>query len=590
MNKKKMEKEIKIFSGKGNIEHSNSSIKNTLISAGSGLNREIENSPKNNNVETKVNKKKIRKEISLKEVRSPTKLKAFYFKNNLSPSKKTLSINGNVSKRNKKHSIAERSSFFERGSVIESSNSNRDSYEQGNEINNSEYYSNSQTKSSNISSVTEIEEDEKEERESSSQNRSSKSSSNTSEWTKKFKDKLFNKLKKIVKKVEQKKKSDYNYILSSIQDNDDEEVLNILTDNNFKKFYRNNDNLFEKDAFIDELVKYKKFELIKKIIIDPKYEFNNDYIFDCLLYCIYPNKGRKEIICNSFDSDFFNNPGFMSENIERFLTGKIKKIFYTIRDETMLEIIAGLVENNLYDNSDQKKIRIITWFLSLLGLDKPMETIIKDNEGSFSYKNKTEKALNFFVNSFNELKQRKDIIDYTKKYYLRIIEECLSIGLEDLAILIANLKKPYPELIDTYKVAAKYENMMYLKYIWEKSISYNKKIKKNNTDITKKLKMEKNLTNVSKNFANIDISEIINILIKNHKDNKYDRDFNNKIKKIFEWKNIEQQPLLLKSLFDNNCFEHICYSLKRWPDDEINKEEYFKKSIEYKQKELILFF
>lgn len=48
--------------------------------------------------------------------------------------------------------------------------------------------------------------------------------------------------------------------------------------------------------------------------------------------------------------------------------------------------------------------------------------------------------------------------------------------------------------------------------------------------------MEKNFSkNITKN-TNIDISEIINTLIKNHKDNKYDKDFNNKIKKIFEWK------------------------------------------------------
>ena len=588
MRPQKMEKEIKIFSGKGNADPS---IKNTLISVGSNLNKELEKkSSKNNNVDSltqKVNKKRIKKETSLKEIRSPTKLKSYYFKNNFSPKKNTLSINGNYSKNNKRPSIAERSSFFEQGSVIESSNSNNMSHLQGNE-GKSEYYSNSQTKSSNISSVNEIEEDEEKEGESSNENKTS--TSNNSEWSKKFKDKLFDKLKKIVKKVEKKKKNDYNYIISAIQDNDDEEVLNILTDNNFKKFYRNNDNLFEKDIFMDELVKYRKFELIKKITIDPLYEFNNDYIFDCLLYCIHPNKGKKEIICNSFDHDYFNNASNIGESVEKFLVGKIKKIFFTIKDDVMLEIISGLVENNLYDSTEQKKIRIITWFLALLGLDKALEIIIKENEGSFSHKNQTEKALNFFINSFNELKQKKDILTFSIKYYIKTIEDCLSIGLEDLAILIASLKKPYPELIETYKTAAKYESMMYLKFIWEKAISYNRKYKKKASDLSNKLKNEKNFSkNMTKN-TNIDISEVINILIKNHKDNKYDKDFNNKIKKIFEWKNIEQQPSLLKSLFDNNCFEHICFFLNQWPDDEINKEEYFKKSIEFKQKELILYY
>ena len=337
---------------------------------------------------------------------------------------------------------------------------------------------------------------------------------------------------------------------------------------------------------MDELIKYKKFELIKKLIIDPKYEFNNDYIFDCLIYCIHPNKSQKEIICLSFDYEYFNNTGNMGEYVEKFLQTKIKRTLMNIKEETILEIISGLVENNLYDNSEQKKIRIITWFLALLGLEKPLQIILKDNEGSLSYKNKTEKDLNFFVNSFDEIKGNKEIISFTKKFYLNAIEDCLCCGFEDLAILLSNLRKPFPDLIETYKEAAKYEKMMYLKFMWEKAIIYNKRIQKENLELdTKRIKR-----NVSKEFANIDINEIINILIKNHKDNKYDKDLNNKIKKIFEWKNIEQQPLLLKSLFDNNCFEHICYFLKQWPEDKINQEEYFKKSIEYKQKELILFY
>ncbi len=589
MNKNKMEREVKIFTGKGNI-------KNTLITVES-VNQEEESQSNNNNnkpenqnqnpfeYNIKVNKKRIKKETSLKQVRTPGNI--FYFKNNFSPKKNTPSINGNVSKKNiNRPSIAEKTSLFEKDSIIDSSNSNRYSYLPKNEPNNSEYNSqdiNSQTKSSNISNtVSEIEEDEKEDLEN--ENESSKQSTNNSEWSKKFKDKLFDKFKKMIKKIERKKKSDYNWIISSIQNGEDDEVLNILTDSNFKKFYRNNDNIFEKDVFMDELVKYKKFELIKKLTIDPKYEFNNDYIFDCLTYCIHPNKSQKEISL-SFDHEFFNNTGNLGEYVEKFLIRKIKRTFINIKDDTMIEIISGLIENNLYDNSDQKKVRIITWFLALLGLEKPLEIIIKYNENSISYKNPTEKTLNFYFNSFKEIKGKKDIISFTKKYYIKIIEDCLSCGLEDMSILLANLRKPYPELIDTYKEAAKYEDMMYLKFIWEKCINYNKRIQKDNTEIDSK-RIRRN----SKQIANIDINAIINILIKNHKDNKYDKDLNNKIKKIFEWKNIEQQPLLLKSLFDNNCFEHICYFLKQWPEDKINQEEYFKKSIEHKQKELILFY
>ena len=196
MNKNKMEREVKIFTGKGNI-------KNTLITVES-VNQEEESQSNNNNnkpenqnqnpfeYNIKVNKKRIKKETSLKQVRTPGNI--FYFKNNFSPKKNTPSINGNVSKKNiNRPSIAEKTSLFEKDSIIDSSNSNRYSYLPKNEPNNSEYNSqdiNSQTKSSNISNtVSEIEEDEKEDLEN--ENESSKQSTNNSEWSKKFKDKLF---------------------------------------------------------------------------------------------------------------------------------------------------------------------------------------------------------------------------------------------------------------------------------------------------------------------------------------------------------------------------------------------------------------
>ena len=46
----------------------------------------------------------------------------------------------------------------------------------------------------------------------------------------------------------------------------------------------------------------------------------------------------------------------------------------------MLEIIEGLVENHLYDDSSYKKLRIILWFMTLLGLNDSFTVIIKDNE------------------------------------------------------------------------------------------------------------------------------------------------------------------------------------------------------------------
>ena len=221
MNKKKMEKEIKIFSGKGDIKNSLISAGSNIIPEDSIINNKYDNlSQKQNPMEynIKVNKKRVKKEISLKQV-SSSKLNPFYFKNaNFSPKKNTPSIYGNLS-RNNHSSMAERSSFLEKDSGIDSSGSYKYSYVPGKEKNNSEYNS-SQSKSSYMSNtVSEIEEDEKENEE----NENNEGSTNNSEWSKRFKIQLFDKFRKIVKKVGKKKNNDYNWIISSIQDGDDED-------------------------------------------------------------------------------------------------------------------------------------------------------------------------------------------------------------------------------------------------------------------------------------------------------------------------------------------------------------------------------
>ena len=86
--KKRMEKELKIFSSKGNI-------KSTLISEGSALNKEdilrINKIDKNDqwDYNIKVNKKRIKKETSLKQPRPHAQLNIFFSKNsnNYSPKK-----------------------------------------------------------------------------------------------------------------------------------------------------------------------------------------------------------------------------------------------------------------------------------------------------------------------------------------------------------------------------------------------------------------------------------------------------------------------------------------------------------------------
>ena len=209
---------------------------------------------------------------------------------------------------------------------------------------------------SNFSRIEEVES-------SDSKNENSESDSCSHGWSRKFKNQVFERFKTMVKIINQKKKNDYNSIILAIQGNEDDKILHVLTDADFKYFYRNKDNLFEKDVFMDEMIKYKKFDLLKKVSQDPSYEFDKDYIFNCLFYCISPKlnedkkqklnktKTKKNIICYSFNYEFFNNTLNVSESLDRFLKMKPRKNFKNISDNTMLEIIAGLVENQKNKNN-----------------------------------------------------------------------------------------------------------------------------------------------------------------------------------------------------------------------------------------------
>ena len=542
-----------------------------------------------------------------------------------SSSSKSSQENNNIMK--KTSSSLVKSSEIESSKNSVSSNSNSNSNEEDESKSNSNKsekeseeklsYSNENNKENNDNNENnDFSRIEEEESSDNSQNQESNEiKDNNINWSKKFRNKIFERFKRMVRIINQKKKIDYNSIILAIQEDEDDKVYEVLIDEDFKNFYRNKDNLFEKDVFMDEMIKYKKFELLKKVSEDPSYEFDKDYIFNCLFFCINPkiydennknknsNKNQRNIICYSFNYDFFNNVNLGIDNsVDKYIRMKAKKSFKNINDITMLEIIEGLIENHLYDNSSYKKMRIILWFMTLLGLNDSFITILKQNEKLFYNSLKKEEKEDHDLISLSKILDEiinnkeidiKDFDSYTIKYYLKTIEDCLSCDLEDLAILLANLRKPYPELIASYKIAVKFENMMYLKFIWEKSISYNKKILKESEakiGLINRSKFRNSRNSIRNIMFNIDISEIINILIKNHKEDKYSDELNYKIRKIFEWNNIEQEVSLLKSLFDNNFFQHICFFLKHWPSDKINKEEYFKKAIEFKQKELILFY
>ena len=274
-----------------------------------------------------------------------------------SSSSKSSQENNNIMK--KTSSSLVKSSEIESSKNSVSSNSNSNSNEEDESKSNSNKsekeseeklsYSNENNKENNDNNENnDFSRIEEEESSDNSQNQESNEiKDNNINWSKKFRNKIFERFKRMVRIINQKKKIDYNSIILAIQEDEDDKVYEVLIDEDFKNFYRNKDNLFEKDVFMDEMIKYKKFELLKKVSEDPSYEFDKDYVFNCLFFCINPkiydennknknsNKNQRNIICYSFNYDFFNNVNLGIDNsVDKYIRMKAKKSFKNINDIT----------------------------------------------------------------------------------------------------------------------------------------------------------------------------------------------------------------------------------------------------------------
>ena len=268
------------------------------------LNNNFLNKESNRNFKLK-SERGLRKERSFNDKNSISILSRAKSKANFTNRKRGKSFIGSSSSKSSQENnniMKKTSSSLVKSSEIESSknsvtsNSNSNSNEEDESKSNSNKsekeseeklsYSNENNKENNDNNENnDFSRIEEEESSDNSQNQESNEiKDNNINWSKKFRNKIFERFKRMVRIINQKKKIDYNSIILAIQEDEDDKVYEVLIDEDFKNFYRNKDNLFEKDVFMDEMIKYKKFELLKKVSEDPSYEFDKDYIFNCLFF------------------------------------------------------------------------------------------------------------------------------------------------------------------------------------------------------------------------------------------------------------------------------------------------------------------
>ncbi len=399
-------------------------------------------------------------------------------------------------------------------------------------------------------------------------------STNSIFWKKETINKVWNTLREVKIRVQEKKEFDYNLIIEGIANGDLDEVYETLISEEFKKFYRNRDNLFPQDVFMDFLVENGYFDLLIKMLEDPVYVFDKDYIFKCIQHIIEPeNKDQimdklmfdQNILLNSNNNNNMNNEtssrsrgsSYRTYSKRGSILSRKKTSLAGLSDAKIGEIMHNIITYKLYDQKNEDKLKIIAWAFAQYGFYEQFIDLITDNNSCFTDE----------LNQFNNFNSNEDIANFAadKIQYQNTLEYCLRCGYEDLAIFISEVNTGvFKESVDLPLIAAETENMKFLKYLWEKDTRKKSSFfEKREISRHSRFLSIFDIRNVF--HPNFSINSIIKILIENDNNLNHKNKSNININQILTWKDIEKDKSFLQTLFQYECYEQICILIGKWP-------------------------
>ena len=408
--------------------------------------------------------------------------------------------------------------------------------------------------------------------------------SNTIFWDKQTINYVWTKLKQVKKKVKERTKNDYERVITAIKNGEEDYVLKILGDERFKQFYRNKDALYPSDIFLEEMVENCQFNLLLKIIKDPCYQFKEDFIFNFLY------RGLNKTNLDFEKGELVHNKNSNKYNLLRHINNEIEL-------PKKFVILENIVKSKLYPKKPEK-IKIIAWYLANFRYYTIFKQLILDNTGVFSSE----------ITQFNSFHSNDSILSFGNdlEQFLKTIECCLKMDFEKLAIVFLDGNKSIrnSDLINTIAVAAQTESMEFLKYVWERKVSEDnnisfsirtrklssRKLYNNKSTISSPNKINREVTDHKTFKANFAINNVLKILMNKAKDPDSLARINSKLSKMIFWKDIQNDPTLINSLFQYNCFEQISLLTSILPEDLFSKPDYFRTVIYKKVPELIVYF
>ena len=410
---------------------------------------------------------------------------------------------------------------------------------------------------------------------------------------------VWNKLKYIKKKVYLKKEDDYLKITNAIIENKDDYVIKMLTNESFKKFYRNKDELYPKNVFFDIMIENLKFELIIKVAKDEAYQFDYEFIFEYIKNMLSKKKADKMSISkkiNDFHEIPFDKEISNQKYQKDYYENSPSQLFYKSKS-----ILTNLIRYDLYPQNNSQKVKILAWFFAFFEYTEIFHLLVSKKENADTF--------TFEKNIFNFFQSSEDIMNYSKdsSIFKEILKYCLESQLEYLAYIFCEFN-PHSDITGLSIIAAETSNLQFLKYLWERNNKTKLHVQKLNfptkNDINRfsfgnQSFVHSKITDINKILQynngdflpNFSINSVIKTICKNYADKaSKPKEINSSLSKLLYWKNIEKDSTFIDSLFQYNCFEQISTLVYMWPGEFFLKPEYFRAVILKKEIELIIYF
>jgi len=201
-------------------------------------------------------------------------------------------------------------------------------------------------------------------------------------------------LKAIKKKVKNIKNMKKKEIKKAIKSNNEEYIKNELKSEEFKKIYRNKDNLFSNDLIIKYFIKNNRFKMLEYILEDDAYQFNYDFIFDYIYNIIHPKDFKTKRKKNS-KKEKKQKKLNVEKSLVQQLSEKIKSNDSSKHSKYKKIILENLIKNKLYPTNQIEKIKILAWFFCNYKYDNIFKILINDNIPFFMNEKKSFRELNY---------------------------------------------------------------------------------------------------------------------------------------------------------------------------------------------------